>query len=75
MHRPDEHRAASLGTPDEVVHDQVDIVPFMLVVHVDGIPFFNSGRKPEGPFIPRETGAFWLHFCKGYPIKSECGVV
>ena len=33
-HRPDEHRAAPLGTPDDVVHDAMDTVLFMFVVHV-----------------------------------------
>jgi hypothetical protein len=28
-------------------------VPFMCVVHADSIPFFNTARTAEGPFIPR----------------------
>jgi hypothetical protein len=48
-----------------VVHDKVYVVPFVCVVHVDSIPFFNTARKAERPFIPRlKPGAFWPHFCK-----------
>src|SRR5262249_49441989 len=31
---------------------EVDAVPFMWVVLAGSVPFFNSDRKPEGPFIP-----------------------
>jgi hypothetical protein len=59
-HWPNQHPAAPLGTPDDVVHRQVDVVSFVLVVHVDIVSFFNSARKAEGPFIRRlKPGAFW----------------
>jgi hypothetical protein len=61
-YRANEHLAPPLGTPDDVVHHQVDVVPFMGVVHVDSVPFLNTARKAERPFIPRlKLGAFWPH--------------
>jgi hypothetical protein len=40
-----------------VVDDEVDVVPLILVLHVDSMPFFNTERKPKEPFIPRlKTG-------------------
>src|SRR5258706_14717616 len=33
-------------------------VPFMCVVHADSIPFFNTARKAERPFIPRLKPGF-----------------
>src|SRR5258707_5002982 len=63
-YRADEHLAPPHGTPDEVVHHQVDVVPFVCVVHVGSIPFFNTARKAERPFIPRlKPGAFWPQSC------------
>jgi hypothetical protein len=52
MYRPDEHLAASLGTPDDVVYDEVDTVLLVFVVHVDTIPQNNTVCKARGPFIP-----------------------
>jgi len=58
----DEHLAPPFETPDEVVHDEVDDVPFMDVVHVDNISIFNTARKAEGPCIRRlKPGTFWPH--------------
>jgi len=51
--------APSLGTPDDVVDHQVHAVMFMLIVHVDSIPYDNTTHKARGPFIPRlKDGAF-----------------
>jgi hypothetical protein len=60
---PDEHRAAPLGTPDDVVHHEVYAMLLVLIVHVAIIAFFNTERKSEGPFIPwlRPRG-FLAHF-------------
>ena len=58
----DEHLASPLGAPDDVVHDEVYVVPLMLIVYINSIPFFNTERKPERPFIPRlKSGAFLPH--------------
>jgi hypothetical protein len=47
------HLPAPLGTPDDVVHHQVDVELLVLILHVSTILFFNSVCKSEGPFIPR----------------------
>jgi hypothetical protein len=52
MHWPDKHHAP-LRTPDNVVHDQVDTMLLVLIVHVAIMVFFNSVCKPERPFIGR----------------------
>jgi len=51
-YRPDKHRAPPLGAPDDVVHDTVYVVPFVRIVRVESILFFNTARKAERPFIP-----------------------
>jgi hypothetical protein len=51
-YRPDKHLAPPLGAPDDVVHDEVYVVPFLRIAHVDSTLFFNTARKAERPFIP-----------------------
>ena len=56
-YRPYRHLPAPLGVPDDVVDHHMEGVPFMGIVYVDSLLFFNSGRTSEGPFIPRlKTG-------------------
>jgi hypothetical protein len=62
--RPNKHLAPPLGTPDDVVHHEVDAVTFACIVYVDSILLFNTARQVEGPFIPPKAGAFWPLFCK-----------
>ncbi len=63
MHQADQHRPASLRTPDDVVHDEVYAVLFMCVVQVGMMPQNNTVCKARGPFIPRlKTGGFLAHF-------------
>ena len=42
-----------IGTPDDVVHDKVDTLLLVLVLHVAITSFFNRVCKSERPFIPR----------------------
>jgi hypothetical protein len=51
--RANQHLAPPLGTPAAVVHDKVDGVPRVCIVHVDRLSVFNAARKAEGPVIPR----------------------
>src|SRR5262249_5059553 len=63
--RANQHLPAPLGTPDEVVDNQVDGMPFVLILHAYSITVFNSACKSEGPFIPwLKTRGFLAHFCK-----------
>ncbi len=66
------HLPAPLGTPDDVVHHQVDVGLLVLILHVSTILLFNSACTSEEPFIPRLTPrAFWPMSCKlatGAPI-------
>jgi hypothetical protein len=65
-HWPDQHLLAPRWAPDDVVHDQVDSVPFMLILRADSMAFFNSFYKSEGPFIPwLKPREFLAHFCNG----------
>ena len=59
-HRPNEHLPSSLGAPDDVVHNEVDAMLLVLIIHVDKVLHSNTTRKGNGPFIPRlKAGAFW----------------
>ena len=51
-HEANQHLAPPLGTPDDVVHNQVYAVLLMLIVHVDIIQYGNIVCKARGPFIP-----------------------
>jgi hypothetical protein len=52
LNRAYQYFPAWLATPDEVVHHQVHVEPFMRIVPVDSISFFNSVRKSEGAIHP-----------------------
>jgi hypothetical protein len=52
-HGPDKHLAGPVRAPDDVLHDKMDVVPFMLIVHAYSTVFFSSACKAERPFIPR----------------------
>ena len=59
-YRPYQHLAAPLGTPNDVVDYQMDIVPLVLIIHSYSIPQNNTVCKDRGPFISRlKPGAFW----------------
>jgi hypothetical protein len=63
MHRPDQYLAPPLRTPDDVIPDQVDTVLLVLIFQVAILPFFNTGRKSERPFIPRlKIAGLLAHF-------------
>src|SRR5258707_14206362 len=67
------HLPAPLGTPDDVVHHQVDVGLLVLILHVSTILLFNSACTSEEPFIPRLTPrAFWPMSCKG--ARAACTV-
>ena len=51
-YRPYQHLPAPLWAPDDVVHDKMDGVPAVLILHADSRVFFNSVCKSEGPYIP-----------------------
>ncbi len=79
-HWANQHLPAALGTPDDVVHHQMDAVWFVLVVHVDSIPHKNSACQAtgtvslrDGAFIPRlKDGGFTRRFCKAIvPIVGD----
>ncbi len=53
MYWPDKHPPTPPGTPDDVVHDKVDTLLLVLVLHVAITSFFNRVCKSERPFIPR----------------------
>src|SRR6266849_197834 len=64
---PNQHLAAALRTPDEMVHHQMDVMPFVLIVHVYGIASSTAECKyPTSPAPNKErlssplgkTGAF-----------------
>src|SRR5215469_18734916 len=65
-HRPHEHLPAPLGTPDDVVHDEMNAVLLVFILHVAMIPQSNMDRKPGGPFIPclKARGFLALFCCK-----------
>jgi hypothetical protein len=64
LHRPNKHLAPLLGTPDDVVHDKVFAILLLLIIQVAIMAFFNTERKPEGPFIPRlKPRGFLAIFC------------
>src|SRR5260221_2194138 len=72
-YRPNKHLAPPLGTPDDMVHDEMDVVPLMCVVHVDSIPLFNTARTADRPFIPRlKPGTFWPQSCKIGDRRVPC---
>lgn len=52
LHRVYQHLAAPFGAPDDVVYHQVDIVPFVLIVHGYGMSCFSSVRKSQGAIHP-----------------------
>lgn len=63
-----QHLAPPLGTPDDMVHDKVCTVLFVLILHIDNVPYDNTDRKARGPFIPRmNAGACWPLFCNLRP--------
>ena len=71
FHRTTKNFATPLGAPDDVVHNQVDRVSFVLTVHVNSIACIDMGanhalvRPPqpvrkEDPFIPAMNGRGFL---------------
>jgi hypothetical protein len=52
-----------------VVHDKVYPVLLVLIIHIDRVFFFNTGRKAERPFIPllkaRAFSPFSVRPCLG----------
>src|SRR5260221_8674514 len=59
-YRPYQHLAAPLGTTNDVVDYQMDIVPLVLIIHSYSMPQNNTVCKDRGPFISRlKPGAFW----------------
>src|SRR5262249_21172564 len=51
-HRAYQPLPAPLRAPDAVLHPQVDVVPFLRVVHAGRVLFFNSVRKSKGAIHP-----------------------
>jgi hypothetical protein len=47
-----ERHGPPCGTPDDVAHRKRRLCP-LCEVHIESIPFFNTARKAEGPFIRR----------------------
>jgi hypothetical protein len=69
--RPHKSLAAPLGTPDDLVHDAMDAVLFMVVVPVATIAFFNPDHTLERPFIPwLQPRSFLAPFCTCYVHPS-----
>src|SRR5713101_7351799 len=60
-----------LGTPDDMVHDQVYGMLFVLIVHVDGIPYTYLSCKGGHSSPGWEAGAFWPVFCNADSFSSQ----
>src|SRR5260221_2568363 len=72
-YRPYQHLAAPLGTPNDVVDYQMDIVPLGLIIHSYSMPQNNTLCKDTGPFISRlKPGAFWPISVKRTQAGCQC---